>query len=138
MLGERWLHDIARIVTRRIKWWALWGLIGTMLLLLADGRFRTLGTGSLGLARWVELVQGEGGDSGQRLLDLKQAVPSSLEALLPAYQPRVMGIHAIYLSRQYQPAILRAMLDFLAEWMGQEPALQAPEVVLSELSGIAR
>ncbi|MGL4409254.1 MAG: LysR family transcriptional regulator [Zoogloea sp.] len=61
-----------------------------------------------------------------------------LEALLPAYQPRVMGIHAIYLSRQYQPAILRAMLDFLAEWMGQEPALQAPEVVLSELAGIAR
>ena len=56
MLGERWLHDIARIVTRRIKWWALWGLIGTMLLLLADGRFRTLGQGTLGLLAGVCFV----------------------------------------------------------------------------------
>lgn len=50
-----------------------------------DVERRVAGTGSLGLARWVVLVQGEGGDSGQRLLDLKQAVPSSLEALLPAH-----------------------------------------------------
>ena len=56
MLGERWLHDIARIVTRRIKWWALWGLIGTMLLLLADGRFRALGQGTLGLLAGVCFV----------------------------------------------------------------------------------
>ena len=50
-----------------------------------DVERRVAGTGSLGLARWVVLVQGEGGDSGQRLLDLKQAVPASLEALLPAH-----------------------------------------------------
>lgn len=35
--------------------------------------------------------------------------------LLPDYTPEVLGIHAIYLSRQYQPLALRLLVDFLAQ-----------------------
>jgi DNA-binding transcriptional LysR family regulator len=37
-----------------------------------------------------------------------------LVRLLPGYEPETLGIHAVYLSRQHQPLLLRAMLDFLA------------------------
>ncbi len=40
-----------------------------------DVERRVAGTGSLGLARWVVLVHGEGGDTAQRLLDLKVRCP---------------------------------------------------------------
>jgi DNA-binding transcriptional LysR family regulator len=38
-----------------------------------------------------------------------------LVRLLPGYEPETLGIHAVYLSRQHQPLLLRAMLDFLAQ-----------------------
>jgi len=41
-----------------------------------------------------------------------------LVRLLPAYEPEVLGIHAIYLSRQHQPLALRRLVDFLAERFG--------------------
>jgi len=34
----------------------------------------------------------------------------------------VLGIHAVYLSRQHQPLLLRVMLDFLAERFSGELA----------------
>lgn len=37
-----------------------------------------------------------------------------LVLLLPDYEPEVLGIHAIYLSRQHQPLALRLLVDFLA------------------------
>lgn len=37
-----------------------------------------------------------------------------LVRLLPRYEPETLGIHAVYLSRQHQPLLLRSMLDFLA------------------------
>jgi DNA-binding transcriptional LysR family regulator len=37
-----------------------------------------------------------------------------LVRLLAGYEPETLGIHALYLSRQHQPLLLRAMLDFLA------------------------
>jgi DNA-binding transcriptional LysR family regulator len=39
----------------------------------------------------------------------------ALQRLLPAYEPESMGIHAVMLSRQHQPQLLRSMVDFLAE-----------------------
>jgi DNA-binding transcriptional LysR family regulator len=42
--------------------------------------------------------------------------------LLPNYEPEVLGIHAIYLSRQHQPLALRLLVDFLAERFGGEVA----------------
>jgi DNA-binding transcriptional LysR family regulator len=38
--------------------------------------------------------------------------------LLPDHEPEVLGIHAIYLSRQHQPLALRLLVDFLAERFG--------------------
>lgn len=41
--------------------------------------------------------------------------------LLPDHQPEVLGIHAIYLSRQHQPLALRLLVDFLAARFAGEP-----------------
>ena len=48
---------------------------------------RIAGTGSLGLERYVILVNGNGSPDGNHLLDLKLAAPSSLSAHLPTKQP---------------------------------------------------
>jgi len=42
--------------------------------------------------------------------------------LLPDYEPDVMGIHAIYLSRQHQPLALRLLVDFLVARFAGETA----------------
>jgi uncharacterized protein (DUF2252 family) len=55
---------------------------------LLDMARRIAGTGSLGLERYVLLVEGKGSPDGNYLLDLKQALPSSLAPHLPARQPR--------------------------------------------------
>jgi DNA-binding transcriptional LysR family regulator len=38
-----------------------------------------------------------------------------LVRLLPGYEPEALAIHAVYLSRQHQPLLLRVMLEFLAK-----------------------
>jgi uncharacterized protein (DUF2252 family) len=55
---------------------------------LLDVARRIAGTGSLGVERYVLLVEGKGSPDGNYLLDLKQALPSSLAPRLPARQPR--------------------------------------------------
>lgn len=42
--------------------------------------------------------------------------------LLPDCEPEPLGIHAVYLSRQHQPRLLRMMVDFLADRMKGEVA----------------
>ncbi len=42
--------------------------------------------------------------------------------LLPDCEPEPLGIHAVYLSRQHQPLLLRTMVDFLADRMRGEVA----------------
>lgn len=49
---------------------------------------RVAGTGSLGIERFAILVQGKGSPDGNYILDLKQAMASSLEPLLKISQPR--------------------------------------------------
>ena len=48
---------------------------------------RIAGTGSLGVERYVILVEGKGGVDGHYLLDLKQALPSALLPRLQVKQP---------------------------------------------------
>jgi DNA-binding transcriptional LysR family regulator len=43
-----------------------------------------------------------------------------LVEVLPEWQPQTLGIHAIYTSRQHMPPVLRAMLDYLAEWFSSD------------------
>jgi DNA-binding transcriptional LysR family regulator len=45
-----------------------------------------------------------------------------LVPLLPGYEPEPLGIHAVYLSRQHQPLLLRLMVEFLAERFQGDPA----------------
>jgi len=44
-----------------------------------------------------------------------------LVRLLPDHEPDVLGIHAIYLSRQHQPLALRLLVDFLAARFSGDP-----------------
>ncbi|WP_243977924.1 LysR family transcriptional regulator [Vibrio natriegens] len=41
-----------------------------------------------------------------------------LVSILPQEEPEVLGIHAVYLSRNYQPVSLRLLVDFLVERFG--------------------
>lgn len=52
-----------------------------------DVAHRIAGTGSLGLERYVVLVEGKGSPNANYLLDLKQSMPSSLVPHLTARQP---------------------------------------------------
>lgn len=45
-----------------------------------------------------------------------------LVSLLPDYETDVLGIHALYLSRQHQPLALRLLVDFLAARFAGDPA----------------
>jgi uncharacterized protein (DUF2252 family) len=54
---------------------------------LLDVGVRIAGTGSLGVKRYVLLVQGKGSPDGNYLLDVKQALPSSLMPYLKLPQP---------------------------------------------------
>ena len=49
---------------------------------------RIAGTGSLGVDRYVVLVQGKGSPDGNYLLDLKNAMPSALAAYVNIRQPK--------------------------------------------------
>ncbi|MFZ6770226.1 DUF2252 domain-containing protein [Undibacterium sp. Di26W] len=55
---------------------------------LEDMARRIAGTGSLGVDRYIILVQGKGGPNGHYLLDLKEALPSSLVPHLKIKQPK--------------------------------------------------
>lgn len=52
-------------------------------------------------------------------LDLQE---HKLVRVLPDYEPEVLGIHAVYLSRQHQPPLLRLMLDHLASYFSEPVA----------------
>lgn len=87
---------------------------------------RIAGTGSLGVARYVVLVEGKGSPDGNYLIDLKRASTSTLGTLFPALQPtwdneaarstgvqhHMQAVTAAWLHpvlHQGQPFILRAL-----------------------------
>ncbi|MBB3230137.1 LysR family transcriptional regulator [Halomonas stenophila] len=51
--------------------------------------------------------------------DLRQG---RLVPVVPTWEPEPLAIHAVYLSRRYQPLLLRAMIDFLVERLGGDVA----------------
>ena len=51
--------------------------------------------------------------------------------VLPDCEPEPLGIHAVYLSRQHQPQLLRMMVDFLADRFGPEPSWDREAVVVA-------
>jgi uncharacterized protein (DUF2252 family) len=73
---------------------------------------RVAGTGSLGVDRFAILVQGKGSPEGNYLLDLKQALPSSLVPHLKLAQPRWKSeAHRVVELQRRQQAVSMAFLD---------------------------
>ncbi|MEX3810335.1 DUF2252 domain-containing protein [Paraburkholderia sp. BR13439] len=120
---------------------------------------RIAGTGSLGVDRYVILVEGKGSSDGNYLIDLKEALSSSVSAHVSATQPkwqteaqRVVEVqrrnqavsqaflHAVefnqrsYVLRGLQPSEDRVAL---ADWDGKLPRLEAVINSMAELSAWA-
>jgi DNA-binding transcriptional LysR family regulator len=53
-----------------------------------------------------------------------------LVALLSDHQPEDMTVYAVYASRKHMPAILRTLIDFLAERFSSDPMWSAPGVTI--------
>jgi uncharacterized protein (DUF2252 family) len=117
---------------------------------------RIAGTGSLGVDRYVILVEGKGSPDGNYLIDLKEALPSSLASCLKTSQPhwdteaqRIVEIqqraqavsqaflHAVlfegrpYVLRSLQPSDDRVALD---NWNGKLPRLETVIDNMAQLS----
>ncbi|MFP3567527.1 DUF2252 domain-containing protein [Paraburkholderia sp. SIMBA_030] len=120
---------------------------------------RIAGTGSLGVDRYVILVEGKGSPDGNYLIDLKEALPSSVLPHVRTSQPkwqteaqRVVEIqrrnqavsqaflHAVefnqrsYVLRGLQPSEDRVALN---DWNGKLPRLEAVVNSMAELSAWA-
>ncbi|WP_025599894.1 DUF2252 domain-containing protein [Burkholderia sp. WSM2230] len=120
---------------------------------------RIAGTGSLGVDRYVILVEGKGSPDGNYLIDLKEALPSSVVPHLRTAQPawgseaeRVVEIqrrnqavsqaflHAVdfnersYVLRSLQPSEDRVALR---DWNGKLPRLEGVVGSMAELSAWA-
>lgn len=120
---------------------------------------RIAGTGSLGVERYIILVEGKGSPDGNYLLDLKQAVPSSLAAAVPTRQPawaseaeRVVALqerlqaismaflHAVavdghsFVLRALQPSEDRVALD---QWNGKLRRLEEVMTVMGQVTAWA-
>jgi len=76
-----------------------------------DVAHRIAGTGSLGLERYVVLVEGKGSPNGNYLLDVKQTLPSSLERHLLVKQPAwASQAHRVVALQQRVQAVPMAFL----------------------------
>jgi uncharacterized protein (DUF2252 family) len=83
----------------------------TRFLRVLDVARRIAGTGSLGVERYVVLVEGKGSPDGNYLLDLKQARPSALCTQLAAPQPKWKSeAHRVIAVQQRMQAIPMAFL----------------------------
>jgi uncharacterized protein (DUF2252 family) len=77
-----------------------------------DAAKRIAGTGSLGIDRYVILIEGRGGADGNFLLDLKQAIPSALAPYLFHKQPEWQSdAHRVASVQRWAQAIAPAFLQ---------------------------
>lgn len=127
---------------------------------MIDVARRIAGTGSLGVDRYVILVEGKGSPDGNYLLDLKEALPSAVSPHVKAPQPRwdtesarVVAVqqraqavsqaflHAVefnkrsYVLRGLQPSEDRVALG---NWNGKLPRLETVVNNMAELSAWAQ
>lgn len=127
---------------------------------IIDVARRIAGTGSLGVDRYVMLVEGKGSPDGNYLLDLKEALRSSVVPRVKTKQPawesetqRVVEIqrrcqavsqallhavefrHGPYVLRSLQPSEDRVALD---AWNGKLPRLESVVNNMAQLSAWAQ
>lgn len=127
---------------------------------IIDVARRVAGTGSLGVDRYVILVEGKGSPDGNYLIDLKEALPSSVTPHLRTPQPKWQSeaqrvvevqrrnqavsqafLHAVdfnqrsYVLRGLQPSEDRVALS---DWNGKLPRLEEVVNSMAELSAWAQ
>jgi uncharacterized protein (DUF2252 family) len=90
---------------------------------------RVAGTGSLGLLRYVVLVEGRGGPDGNFLLDVKEARASSLEPYVPVPQP-------IWRSAAARVVEIQHRAEAIAPSLLHDLTIQGRPFVLKELQPI--
>lgn len=103
---------------------------------------RIAGTGSLGIERFVLLVEGNGSPHENYLLDLKLAVPSSLARRFTALQPpwESEGARVVWAQRQIQaiaPALLQPVTMEGRSYVMKELQPSEDKVKLSKWNGKA-
>jgi len=87
-----------------------------------DAARRIAGTGSLGVDRYVILIEGRGGPDENFLLDLKQAIPSALAPYVIHKQPEwINDAHRVASVQRWAQAISPAFLS--AVTFGDQPFL---------------
>ena len=124
-----------------------------------DVACRIAGTGSLGVERYIVLIEGKGSPDSNYLLDLKQALPSSLDPYLKNKQPKWMSdaervvtlqnrmqaismafLHAVsldgesYILRSLQPSEDRVALP---RWNGKLRRLEEVMTVMGQVTAWA-
>jgi uncharacterized protein (DUF2252 family) len=81
-----------------------------------DAAFRIAGTGSVGIQRYMFLVEGKGSPDGNYILDMKEALPSSLAPYVNGSQPdwtnEAERIVAIQTMMQYETPALLSPVSF--------------------------
>ncbi len=76
-----------------------------------DAARRVAGTGSLGVARYVILVEGRGSPDGNYLIDLKEAIPSALSPYVGKKSKWQSEAHRVVSVQQWAQAIAPAFLS---------------------------
>lgn len=76
-----------------------------------DAARRIAGTGSLGVARYVILVEGRGSPDGNYLIDLKEAIPSALSPYVGKSSKWQSEAHRVVNVQQWAQAIAPAFLS---------------------------
>lgn len=107
---------------------------------ILDIQYRIAGTGSLGLERYIILVEGKGSPDRNYLLDFKQAQNSSLQPYLTLPQPqwesqaaRVIGIQQRM--QGTSPALLAEIVDGTQSYVLQELQPEQDKVNLQSTDG---
>ena len=107
---------------------------------LLDMARRVAGTGSLGAGRYVLLVEGRGSPDSNFLLDLKQALPASLQPRLTLPQPAWgnPAVRAVTVQQRMQaitPALLQPVQFGGSGWVLRELQPSSSRLALSAWNG---
>ncbi|MBM3116146.1 LysR family transcriptional regulator [Jeongeupia naejangsanensis] len=70
-------------------------------------------------------IAGAGISMQPRYAVAPQLASGKLVAVLQGFEPRRLGIHAVFASRRQMSPALRALLDFLIDWFANDPQWQS-------------
>ena len=103
---------------------------------------RIAGTGSLGIERWVVLVEGKGAPRRQCLIDVKAALPSAMHVALTAPQPKWSSEaeRVVWVQTHMQaasPALLRAVVAGKRSYVLKELQPREDRLVFNQIDQVS-